>query len=248
MALQRPEHIRRQTSRATLKGRDSPDVRSSDPLKDAPWLVGMLAKLSTDPEPTISLCPSRSIGLISAPEGPTLEHAMRALAVPLESPWLRSVNGQVAWSDGWGVVGADGSQRVDGATMFQAGSISKMVAAVLTLRLVDAGLFGLDDLVAEVAGEPLLVAADGSWHPQVSLRQLLAHAGGVNNGGFPGYPTDDYPRPREVIAGSDRTNTPPIRVIGLPGTAFSYSGGGYQSSCRRRDSGTAGKAVRGRSR
>ena len=165
-------------------------------------------------------------GLISAPEGPTLEHAMRALAVPGVSI-AAIVNGQIAWSDGWGVVSTDGSQRVDGATMFQAGSISKMVAAVLSLRLVDAGLFGLDDLVAEVAGEPLLAAADGSWHPQVSVRQLLAHAGGVNNGGFPGYPTDDYPRPREVIAGSDRTNTPPIRVIGLPGTAFSYSGGGY---------------------
>ena len=184
---------------------------------------------STEPPPITAADFAADVPLdavIAAPNGPSLEDAMRGLAVPAVSV-STIVGGEVDWHAGWGVTSTDETQRVGTATMFQAGSISKLVSAVLTLRLVDAGLFSLDDCVEEVAGRNLLFTADGAWRPRVTVRQLLSHTGGVNNGGFSGYLTDDHPSVQEIIAGSDRTNSPPIRVIALPGTGYSYSGGGY---------------------
>jgi CubicO group peptidase (beta-lactamase class C family) len=61
----------------------------------------------------------------------------------------------------------------------------------------------------------------------VTVRQLLSHTAGTNVGGYPGYASASYPSGLEVIEGSSRTNTPPVRVTSIPGTRFSYSGGGY---------------------
>jgi CubicO group peptidase (beta-lactamase class C family) len=60
----------------------------------------------------------------------------------------------------------------------------------------------------------------------VTVRQLLAHTGGLTVHGFPGYPRDARkPSLVEVLDG--KGNMPPVRVSTIPGLQFSYSGGGY---------------------
>ncbi|MCW2529760.1 MAG: penicillin-binding protein beta-lactamase class [Pseudonocardiales bacterium] len=164
-------------------------------------------------------------GVVPAATGPSLASTMHATSVPAVSLAV-VVDGKVAWSGAWGVTNS-AARPVSTSTAFQAGSISKTVAAFCALQLVDRGYFGLDDVVNEIAGKPLLRTADDSWHPRVTVRQLLSHTAGINVGGYPGYPTSPHPDGREVIEGSSRTNTPPVRVIGIPGTRFSYSGGGF---------------------
>lgn len=115
-------------------------------------------------------------GRIPSPRGPALPDTMAALDVPGASI-SAIVDGRGAWASGWGVTRSDSGQAVDENTMFQAGSISKMITAVVTLRLVEAGVFALD-AVAKVAGTDLLVADDNSWKPRVSIRQLLSHGRG----------------------------------------------------------------------
>jgi len=110
-------------------------------------------------------------------------------------------------------------------TRFQAGSISKSVAAVCALRLVSQGILDLDENVNERL-QSWHVPPNGNWQPRTTLRQLLSHTAGLTVHGFPGYPPGErVPSAPEVLSGMG--NTDPVRVTTLPGLQFSYSGGGY---------------------
>ena len=75
------------------------------------------------------------------------------------------------------------------ATLFQAASISKPVAAVAALRLVEEGRVSLDgDIRAQLRRWTLPGDAP------VSVRALLGHVAGVGVPSFPGYPAG-APRP-----------------------------------------------------
>ncbi len=56
---------------------------------------------------------------------------------------------------------------------------------------------------------------------------MLSHTAGTNNSGFPGHAEDEaLPTLLQVLDGKPPANTPPVRVIAVPGAAFRYSGGG----------------------
>jgi CubicO group peptidase (beta-lactamase class C family) len=117
------------------------------------------------------------------------------------------------------------SQVAGGAPdrLFQAGSISKPIAALVALELVGRGELDLDGDVNERLT---------SWQvpgPQpVSLRQLLGHTAGVGVPFWPGYRQDeDVPTPLQVLDGVPPAQTPAVRVDPAAAGQFSYSGGGY---------------------
>lgn len=56
-------------------------------------------------------------------------------------------NFQVIWAKGYGVIEADSKARVTPKTLFQAGSISKPVAATAALYMVEQGKLALDENV-----------------------------------------------------------------------------------------------------
>jgi CubicO group peptidase (beta-lactamase class C family) len=124
-----------------------------------------------------------------------------------------------------GVRDTNTEQPVDPTTLFQAGSISKSVAAACALRLVAEGVVGLDDDLRDRLRSWRLPDNDG-WVPNITLRQLLSHTAGLTVHGFPGYPPGQrVPTLPEVLDGVG--NTPPVFVTTMPGLQFSYSGGGY---------------------
>jgi CubicO group peptidase (beta-lactamase class C family) len=113
------------------------------------------------------------------------------------------------------------------ATVFQAASISKPVAALGTLILVDRGTLNLDDDVNDHLASWRLPIPAG-WPAQVTLRHLLCHSGALSVEWFPGYlQGTDLPSLRQILDGEPPANTPPVRVSGLPGLSHRYSGGGY---------------------
>lgn len=119
-------------------------------------------------------------------------------------------------------------ESADTATLFQAASMSKVVAAVGIATLARARGVSLDaDITGDFAGIDLAALNPGGV--PITLRGLLSHTNGATVGGFPGYPhTAELPTNTEVVAGSERTNTPPV-VIRAEGVGqFSYSGGGFQ--------------------
>jgi len=124
-----------------------------------------------------------------------------------------------------GVAEAGGARAVTERTLFQAGSISKSVAAACALRLVADGVLDLDADVNDRLTTWRIPAADG-WQPRVTLRQLLSHTAGTTVGGFVGYPQGTpVPTVPQLLDGHG--NSLPVVVSGLPGLRFRYSGGGY---------------------
>ena len=135
---------------------------------------------------------------------------------------------QIEWADGYGVRRAGGDEAVDTETLFQAASISKPVAALAALRLVEAGKLNLDEDVNRRLVAWKLPDNKFTETQKVTVRHLLSHTGGVTVHGFPGYPSDTTAASLlEVLDGKPPANTAEIRVDTIPGTKWRYAGGGY---------------------
>ena len=135
-------------------------------------------------------------------------------------------DGKIKWVKGYGLANTKTGEKVTEKTLFQAGSISKPVAALGALQLVQQGDVDLDRDVNEYLKDWKIPQTDYTQREKVTLRRLLTHTAGVTVHGFPGYKQEDrFPTITEVLDG--KGNTPPIRVDTIPGSFWRYSGGGY---------------------
>ena len=111
-------------------------------------------------------------------------------------------------------------------TLFQAGSISKPVAALAALKRVDAGKIDLDRNVNEYLKGWHLPDNEFTEVHKVTVRNILNHTAGTTVWGFPGYSREEkMPSTVEVLDG--KGNTPAVRVWKQPDLSWRYSGGGY---------------------
>lgn len=136
-------------------------------------------------------------------------------------------NFKVAWAKAYGVTEAGSHTPVTVHTMFQAGSISKPVAATGTLSLVQTGKLSLDENVNMKLKSWQVPENEFTRDQKVTLRRLLSHSAGLTVHGFPGYEAGTpIPTLLQIFNGTPPANTAPIRVDFVPGTKFRYSGGG----------------------
>jgi len=108
-------------------------------------------------------------------------------------------------------------------TLFQAGSISKPVAAMVALELTARGQADLDADVNDLLSSWRLPGASG-----ITLRHLLGHTAGTGVPFLPGY-RPDAPAPTllQSLTGSPPATTAPVRAEPALRDTFRYSGGGY---------------------
>jgi len=160
------------------------------------------------------------------------------------------IDGQPGWVQCAGRTACDGGE-VTPDTVFHTGSLSKPVAALAVLQLVERGLLTLDYDVT-----PLLLY-DLPWHHTiqdrmrkdplpVTIRWLLQHRAGVIGRGTTPNAADDAFLPLPAGGGSQRfENAPgvyvpslsemwqgfedghPFMLTTLPGQQYAYSGAGY---------------------
>jgi len=160
------------------------------------------------------------------PQCQTLAKRMAELQVPGVSIAVVH-NGTIEWVKGYGLRELGGSP-ITTRTLFQAGSISKPIAAMAALRLVQDGKLSLDsDVNASLSTWkiPSSTAAPGAT---VTLRELLTHTAGFTVHGFPGYAANAaVPTLVQVLNGEPPANTPAIRLETVPGSKWNYSGGGF---------------------
>jgi CubicO group peptidase (beta-lactamase class C family) len=136
-------------------------------------------------------------------------------------------NYKIAWAKAYGVTEAGGTTPVTTHTLFQAGSISKPVAATGALYLVEHNKLSLDEDVNKKLVSWKVPDNDFTKDQKVTLRRLMTHSGGLTVHGFPGYPADaPVPTVVQVLNGEKPANTAPVRVFFVPGTKSEYSGGG----------------------
>ncbi len=156
---------------------------------------------------------------------PSLADRMAELGVPGVSVAVL-VDGEIAWARGYGLADVESARPVTPNTLFQAASISKPVAALAALRLVESGRVDLDGDVNVHLTSWRVPGNEFTERAPVTLRGLLTHRAGLTVWGFPGYgPDEGAPDGPGVLDG--RGNTDPVRVYKAPGESWRYSGGGY---------------------
>jgi CubicO group peptidase (beta-lactamase class C family) len=135
-------------------------------------------------------------------------------------------DGSLKWAKGYGIADTESGQEVGTGTLFQAGSISKPVAALAILKLMEEGSIDLDTDINTYLTDWKIPQNGFTVNEKVTARRLLTHTAGMTVHGFPGYlQTDTFPSIQAVLNGAG--NTPPIFVDTIPGSIWRYSGGGY---------------------
>jgi CubicO group peptidase (beta-lactamase class C family) len=134
---------------------------------------------------------------------------------------------KVEWARTYGVKDIETKEPVTTETLFQAGSISKPVAAMVALKRVQQGKIALDENINNKLVTWKLPDNEFTAKKKVTLANLLSHTGGTTVHGFPGYAVDEkIPTLPQVLDGTEPANTAAVRVDLEPGTKYRYSGGG----------------------
>jgi CubicO group peptidase (beta-lactamase class C family) len=158
------------------------------------------AAAATEPEPPLRL--SEPVNAVVADLAGYIPERMREADVPgLSIALIR--DGQIVWTEGFGVANTITRQPVVPETVFEVASISKVVAAYTALRLVEAGELSLDEPVASYLSEVWLPPSQ--YGDAITLRHLLTHTSGLTN----------------KVDPVDKT------IVFPPDETFSYSGVGF---------------------
>ncbi|MDF1698900.1 MAG: serine hydrolase [Saprospiraceae bacterium] len=155
----------------------------------------------------------------------SIEERMQELKIPGLSIAVLH-NGAIEWAKGYGIADRVENRKVTPETLFQAGSISKPVAATRAHQLVEQGLIDLDSNVNMYLSSWKLPNNKFTEKEKVTTRRILNHTAGLTVWGFPGYSkNEEVPSVSEVLDG--KGNTDSVRVYKEPGESWRYSGGGY---------------------
>ena len=137
-------------------------------------------------------------------------------------------DGKILKAQSYGFIDKDGKVPVTTNTLFQAGSVSKSVAAMGALYLVDQNKLFLDENVNVKLKSWKVPDNEFTNDKKVTLRGILSHTTGLTVHGFPGYTVGaKIPSVVQILDGTAPANTPAVRVDFVPGSRWRYSGGGY---------------------
>ena len=176
--------------------------------------------------------------IIAAIEGPqtgregelaalSLDAAMQKVGVPgLSVAVIRDF--AIHWTGAYGKADVVSGAAATPDTVFQAASISKPVAAMAVLKAVQDGQLDLDQDVNRYLTSWKVPASAHTAAQPVTLRGLMSHTSGTDDGfGFPGYkPTTPVPTLVQILNGEPPSNVKAVLIGRPPLTAFKYSGGG----------------------
>ncbi|HKR13316.1 MAG TPA: serine hydrolase domain-containing protein [Pyrinomonadaceae bacterium] len=167
--------------------------------------------------------------LPSGSKGSTLRLADRMTFYKTPGVSIAVINdGKLEWARGYGVLETGSNNPVTTATLFQACSISKPIAAMAALSLVEQGKLDLDEDVNQKLHSWKVPPSEFTKEQKVTLRRLLSHTAGTTVSGLRGYAFDEQlPTLRQILDGVKPANSEPIRVDTVPGTQWRYSGGGF---------------------
>lgn len=181
--------------------------------------------------------PEQAVALIESAQRPnrggfdsaTLPQVMAKLRVPGVSVAVVH-DFKLVWSKQWGVADVATRVPVTGRTLFQAASMSKPVAAMLSLKAVQLGRFRLDQDINTILKSWKLPDHPYRGGAAVTPRMLMSHSSGMGDGfGFPGYaPGAPLPTMRQMLDGDKPSNVGPVRLTAPAMSVWRYSGGGTQ--------------------
>ncbi len=142
--------------------------------------------------------------LLKGEEGWSLEERMRHHHVEAVSVALIR-DYRVAWEAAVGLADREEGKKATAETLFQAGSISKPVAAAAVLREAEKGTLRLDADVNAFLKSWKLPESELTVREKVTLERILSHGAGLTVHGFPGYAAGEVvPTVPQVLDGRPR--------------------------------------------
>lgn len=121
-----------------------------------------------------------------------VEQLRRSTGTPAISVAV-SLNGQIVYSAGFGPADLENLVPANGATVYNIGSVSKVITAVAVMQLVEQGRVSLDDPIQKYVPE----FPEKSQTP-ITIRHLMTHTSGIRH-----YRRTDFPN------SEDNENTRP---------------------------------------
>lgn len=137
-------------------------------------------------------------------------------------------NGEIAWQKSYGYADLGTLAPVTSQTVFTGASLSKPLAAVTALQLVERGQASLDQDVNDHLVSWKLPARGLTQTSKVTLRQLIGHRAGIGNYVSQSYGVDeDLPSLTQILEGKPPSKDPGVVQAAAPGEQYRYSNPGY---------------------
>jgi len=135
---------------------------------------------------------------------------------------------KIEWAKSYGVKEKGTNDSVTLNTMFQAASMSKPITAMIALKLEEEKKISLKQDINQQLKTWHLPENEFTKQRAVTPELLMLHLGGLNVPSFPGYSiSDSIPDVTDILDGISPSNTEAVKVVLVPNTKWSYSGGGY---------------------
>ncbi len=136
-------------------------------------------------------------------------------------------NGNLKASKSYGVLQKGKIGLINEETMFSVGSISKVVNAIIILKLVNEGKLNLDENVNKYLTQWKVEENEYTKDSPVTLRKILSHTAGFTVHGFADYlPDEPIPNTLEILNGVKPAKNKKVYVDFAVGSKHKYSGGG----------------------
>lgn len=137
-------------------------------------------------------------------------------------------NGKISWQKTYGYAQLSDSAKVTVNTVFNGASLSKPIAALAALNLVEQGnLLWNEDVNRYLVGWKV---PDNKFTAQekVTLKRLIGHTAGFERYVQSSYfPNEEFPTIKQMLSGEKPSVDPPISMVSVPGEKQIYSNPGY---------------------
>ncbi len=134
---------------------------------------------------------------------------------------------KVAWSKQYGVMDSEVQNPVKDETIFNVGSLSKGVAALTVLSLIEDGKIDLNRNINEQLISWKVPENEFTKQATVTPLLLMNHSGGAMFSPGVAYLADNFPTNLQILNGESPSQTKAVVIDKIPGTEFQYSNAGY---------------------
>ena len=134
---------------------------------------------------------------------------------------------KIDWTKHYGVMDSEVQNPVTDETLFNVGSLSKGVAALTALRLVQEGKIDLDKDINEQLISWKIPENEFTKQGTVTPLLLMNHSGGAMFSPGVAYLADNFPTNLQILNGENPSQTKAVVIDKIPGTEYQYSNAGY---------------------
>ncbi len=136
-------------------------------------------------------------------------------------------NGKLHWAKGYGVIQKGNPEPINTETMFSVGSVSKVGAATMSLRLQEQGKLNIDTNVNQYLKSWEIPESSYTKEQPVTLRSIMSHTAGLTVHGFADFlPNEKLPTTVQILKGEWPAKNNEVYVNIPVGSRYRYSGGG----------------------